>query len=119
MTDRIAVAGIEVFAHHGVLEQEREAGQLFSIDVEMEIDLGPAAASDDLADTVDYGWLAERIHERVAGERWDLIERVAARVADLILEDPRVSASTVTVHKPQAPISIPFRDVAVTVRRHR
>lgn len=119
MTDRIVVSGIEVFAHHGVLEEEKENGQLFSVDVEMELDLQPAADSDHLTETVDYGALAERVHARVAGERWNLIETVAARVADLILEDPRVSASTVTIHKPQAPITVPFRDVAVTVRRSR
>lgn len=119
MTDRIVVAGIEVFAHHGVLEAEKEDGQLFSIDVEMELDLQPAATSDELVDTVDYGTLAERVQQRVAGERWNLIERVAARVADLVLEDPSVSTTTVTIHKPQAPISVPFRDVSVTVRRSR
>lgn len=119
MTDRIVVSGIEVFAHHGVLREEKEDGQLFSVDVELEIDLQPAAASDDLTDTVDYGNLAEEIHRRVAAERWNLIETVADRVADFLLEDPRVSATTVTIHKPQAPIGVPFRDVAVTVHRGR
>ncbi|HEX7099402.1 MAG TPA: dihydroneopterin aldolase [Acidimicrobiia bacterium] len=119
MTDHIAVKGIEVFAHHGVYEHEKTEGQLFSIDVELEVDLGPAGQSDDLADTVDYGRLAERIHERVATEQWNLIETVAHRVADLVLEDSRVHGVTVTIHKPQAPISVPFRDVAVTVRRTR
>lgn len=119
MSDRIVVAGLEVFAHHGVLDGEKESGQLFSVDVEMEVDLRPAARSDDLADTVDYGDLAEKVHRRVAEERWDLIETVADRVADLLLEDPRVTAATVTIHKPQAPLPVPFRDVAVTVRRRR
>lgn len=119
MTDRIVVSGIEVFAYHGVHEEEIENGQLFSVDVEMQLDLQPAASSDDLADTIDYGTVAERVHERVTGERWNLIEKVATRVADLLLEDQRVAAATVTIHKPQAPISIPFRDVAVTVHRSR
>lgn len=119
MTDRIVVSGIEVFAHHGVLEEEQQNGQLFSVDVEMELDLGPATRSDDLADTVDYGAIAAAVHRRVAEERWKLVETVAGRVADLILEDPRVSASTVTIHKPEAPISVPFRNVAVSVHRRR
>ena len=119
MSDRIAVRGIEVFAHHGVFDQEKADGQLFSIDVEIDVDLAEAARSDALAATVDYGRLAEQIHERVSTERWNLIETVAQRVADLVLEDSRVQGVTVTVHKPQAPISVPFRDVAVTVHRTR
>ncbi|HLT97927.1 MAG TPA: dihydroneopterin aldolase [Acidimicrobiia bacterium] len=119
MSDRIQVTGIEVFAHHGVLEEEQRDGQLFSVDVEIELDLRRAAHTDDLADTADYGELAERVSARVAEERWNLIEKVAQRVADLVLEDERVQATTVTVHKPQAPISVPFRDVTVTVRRSR
>lgn len=119
MTDRIAVSGIEVFAHHGVLDEEKENGQLFAVDVEVELDLRAVQRSDQLADTVDYGSLAEQVHRRVADERWNLIETVAGRVGDLLLEDPRVSAATVTVHKPQAPLGVPFRDVAVTVHRRR
>ena len=119
MTDRIAVRGIEVFAYHGVLESEKEHGQLFSVDVEMELDLSTAGGSDHLGDTVDYGALTEQVAETVSGERWNLIERVAERVAGVVMADERVRAATVTIHKPQAPIEIPFRDVAVTVHRTR
>lgn len=119
MTDRIGVVGIEVFAHHGVLAGEQADGQLFVVDVDIELDLAPASASDDLSDTVDYGRLALLIHQRVSGERWNLIETVAGRVADLVLEDRRVGAVTVTVHKPQASITVPFDDVRVTLRRIR
>ncbi|HEX2154270.1 MAG TPA: dihydroneopterin aldolase [Acidimicrobiia bacterium] len=119
MTDRIRLAGIEVYAHHGVLEREKEEGQLFSVDLELELDLSSASASDDITDTVDYGDLAEQVAGLVAGQRWNLIETLAERVADLVLDDPRIDAATVTIHKPQAPISVPFRDVSVTVRRSR
>lgn len=119
MSDRIVISGIEVYAYHGVLEEEKAEGQLFAVDVEIEVDMAAAAASDDLEDTVDYGLLADRIHQRVAHERWNLIERVADRVIDLVLEDERVQAATVTVHKPQAPIAVPFRDVTVTRHRSR
>lgn len=119
MTDHIELAGLEVFAYHGVLESEQAEGQLFVIDLRLDIDLAPAGESDDLDHTVDYGRLASRVHALVSGERWDLIERVAERVAALALEDQRVAAATVTVHKPQAPIDVPFRDVSVTVRRSR
>ncbi len=119
MTDSISLTGISVFAHHGVLDHERIHGQTFLVDVRLDADLTSASQSDDLKDTIDYGSLARRIHERVAGERWDLIERVAERVADLVLDDPRVESVEVTVHKPAAPIPVEFEDVAVTVRRSR
>ena len=117
MTDSIAITGIEVFAYHGVLESEKETGQLFIVDVEVRLDLSAAGDSDDLAETVDYGLLAQQVHGVVASERWDLIERVAARVAETVLEDARVREVVVTVHKPGAPISVDFSDVSVTVRR--
>lgn len=118
MTDRITLTGIEVFAHHGVLESERVEGQPFTIDVEVDIDLSAAAASDDLANTLDYGELAKRVHEAATQRRY-LIEAVAGRVADAVMDDPRVSSTRVTVHKPRAPISVPFADVSVTLERHR
>jgi dihydroneopterin aldolase len=115
----ITLRGIEVFAYHGVLPEEKKAGQLFLVDVELSIDLASAGASDSLAETVDYGLLTQRIHDVVASERWDLIERVATRVAETVLEDTRVEAVVATVHKPAAPIAVGFSDVSVTVRRGR
>ncbi|NOY54635.1 MAG: dihydroneopterin aldolase [Actinobacteria bacterium] len=119
MSGRIELGGIRVFAHHGVYPEERQAGQTFVIDVTMYLDLEPAAATDDLAATIDYGALAQAIHDRVADERWGLIERVAGRVADLVMEDVRIDAVEVTVHKPEAPIPVPFDDVSVSIRRSR
>lgn len=119
MTDEIRLRGIEVFAHHGVLDHERELGQPFLVDVTIELDLGPAAASDDLGSTIDYGTLAATIHDRVAGETFDLIESVAGRVADLVLEDPAARAVEVVVTKPRAPFTVPVGSVAVVVRRRR
>ncbi|MFO7548825.1 MAG: dihydroneopterin aldolase [Acidimicrobiia bacterium] len=119
MTDRIRIHGIEVFAHHGVLPHETELGQPFVVDVELRLDLSQAAAGDDLEDTVDYGSLARRVHDRVASERWDLIERVAGRVADVVLEDPRVIETEVTVTKPKAPFPVPVGSVSVTLTRRR
>ena len=119
MTDLIRITGIRVFAYHGVLPDEKKDGQNFLVDVELSMDLTPAGASDALAETVDYGLLAQRIHDVVASERWDLIERVATRVAETALEDDRVDAVVATVHKPAAPIAVGFSDVSVTVRRDR
>lgn len=81
------------------------------------LDLSKAGMSDEISTTVDYGILAQAIHRRVSGERWNLIERVAERVADLVLEDHRIARVEVTVHKPEAPIPVEFDDVRVTVIR--
>ena len=119
MTDRIELTGLTVRGYHGVLAHERTDGQDFRIDVSLAVDTAPAAASDDLADTVDYGGLAARLAEVVAGEPVNLIETLAERLAAVCLADLRVSAAIVTVHKPSAPIPLAFADVAVTIRRTR
>lgn len=118
-SDRITLTGLRVRGRHGVLPQEREQGQDFLVDLTVWRDLTAAAASDDLADTVDYAGLAQRAAAIVGGEPCDLIETVAGRIADDVLRDRAVAAVEVTVHKPQAPIPLRFADVAVTVVRHR
>jgi len=117
--DRVTLTGLRVTGRHGVFAHERLAGQEFVIDATLELDTGPAARSDDLADTVDYGTLAQRLAAVVAGEPVNLIETLAGRLVDVCLRDPRVLAAEVTVHKPAAPIPLTFGDVAVTVRRAR
>lgn len=119
MTDLISLTGLVVRGFHGVFESERRDGQDFVIDAILEVDTSAAAATDDLALTVDYGRLATDLAEVVGGEAVDLIETLAARLADVCLTSTRVAAATVTVHKPSAPIPLRFTDVAVTVRRQR
>lgn len=119
MSDTIALRGLRVFGRHGVFDFERRDGQDFVVDVVLEVDTAPAAASDDVTDTVHYGELAEALAAVVSGEPVNLLERLVARLADVCLGDPRVAAATVTVHKPQAPIPLQFDDVAVTIRRSR
>ena len=119
MTDRITLTGLRVRGHHGVFEHERRDGQDFVVDATLWLDSRPAAASDDLADTVDYGGLANRLATVVEGEPVNLIETLAARLCELCMADERVIAAEVTVHKPQAPIAREFADVAVTARRSR
>lgn len=119
MADRIELTGLRVRGHHGVFDHERRDGQEFVIDLVLWIDSRPAAASDDLNDTVDYGALAQRAHDIVAGEPRNLIETVAAEIADDIAGDEKVYAVEVTVHKPSAPIPLTFADVAVVARRSR
>jgi dihydroneopterin aldolase len=117
--DRIAVTGIRVRAHHGVFDFEREQGQEFVIDVSVAVDLAAAASGDDLARTVHYGELAGAVARAVERDPVDLIETVAERVAAVALGFDGVEEATVTVHKPQAPIEVPFDDVSVTVVRSR
>lgn len=119
MSDVISLRGLRARGRHGVYQTERETGQEFVVDVRLEVDLAPAARSDDVGDTVHYGELAESLVAVVAGEPVNLIETLAARLLDVCLADPRVRAATVTVHKPQAPIPHEFADVAVTLRRER
>jgi dihydroneopterin aldolase len=119
VTDTITIAGLRVRGHHGVYDFERRDGQDFVVDAVLELDLSPAAASDDVADTVHYGELAEALAAVVGGEPVNLLETLAQRLVDVCLGDDRVSAATVTVHKPQAPVTVPVGDLAVTIRRVR
>jgi dihydroneopterin aldolase len=117
--DEIALTGLRAMGYHGVLPHERVAGQLFIVDVVLHLPLAPAAAGDALAATVDYGELASRVVKAVESDPVDLIETVADRVMGIALSYPSVESAEVTVHKPNAPIEVPFADVAVTLRRER
>lgn len=119
MPDRIALRGLTARGRHGWFPHERETGQEFRVDVVLGVDTRAAATSDALADTVDYGALAEGVVRVVEGEPVKLVETLAQRVADLCLADAKVDDVEVTVHKPQAPMPVPFDDVTVTIRRAR
>ena len=117
MTDELTVSGIRCWGHHGVFDHERRDGQLFVIDLTLGLDTAPAAASDDLHDTVDYGNLVAQVKASVESDPVDLVETLAHRVAGVCLSDRRVEWARVTVHKPDAPIEAEFADVALTIRR--
>lgn len=119
MTDHIDLIGIEVYAKHGVLESEHEKSQVFRADVRVFMDLEKAGHSDDLSQTLDYGELASEVREVVGGESHALIERVAVRVADVVLDHPEVTRTIVTIHKPDAPVDVAFDDISVTIDRSR
>ena len=112
----VEITGLEVFANHGVHEEEKRDGQTFLFDVRLET-LAAAERSDRLEDAVDYGMVASRVVELAEGEPYDLLERLAAVIADDLLERFSPESVSVTVHKPQAPIGHPFGDVRVTVTR--
>jgi dihydroneopterin aldolase len=116
--DELSVTGIECFGHHGVFEHERREGQTFVIDLTLGIDTRPAAASDDLHDTADYGSLVAQVKAAVESDPVDLIETLAERISGVCLLDDRVEWARVTVHKPGAPIEATFADVTLTITRH-
>ena len=115
MTDRISVRGLAVRAVIGVHEAERASPQELRIDFDLETDLGTAAASDDLRDTVDYDAVARAVRARVEATPRFLIEAVAEDVVSVCMGDPRVRGVLVTVHKPGAVAGAD--GVSVTVHR--
>jgi dihydroneopterin aldolase len=117
--DQLEIRGIECFGHHGVFDFERRDGQTFVIDLVLGLDTRLAAASDDLHDTVDYGSLVTSVKDSVESDPVDLIETLAQRIAGVCLLDGRVQWTTVTVHKPEAPIDATYSDVALTITRKR
>jgi len=117
--DRITLTGLRIQAHHGVFDFERLNGQEFVVDVVAWLDLSAASSADDLSRTVNYGELAEEVADAVSTSPVDLIETVAERVAKIVLTHEAVTKAEVTIHKPQAPISVPFADVSVTIVRTR
>jgi 7,8-dihydroneopterin aldolase/epimerase/oxygenase len=137
---RVSLTGLRVRGFHGVFEHERRDGQDFVVDVHLVVDSVGAADSgadsgahiggdggahgsfggaDRLAETVDYGVLAQQLHDVIAGEPVQLIETLADRLAAVCVQDVRVRRAEVTVHKPGAPIPLQFADVTVTVTRER
>ena len=122
MSDSIEIRGLTERGRHGWFEFETQSGQTFRVDLVLSLDDGvmqAAAASDDLAATVDYGTIAESVRSLVAGDPVRLIETLAERIASTCLADPRVQAVDVTVHKPEAPVSAAVDDIAVRIRRTR
>ncbi len=115
----IWLTGITAHAYHGVFSFEREAGQKFVLDVGYEVDTRPAARSDAVEDTVSYADVADALHQVLISEPANLVETVAERMAAAALSFPGVRAATVVLHKPEAPVSVPFADVSLTIRRTR
>lgn len=112
--------GIEAHGRHGVFEAERREGQRFIVDVDWWLDTSHPAATDDLRDTVCYKAIFDTVVALIVGEPWRLIETLAARISGKLLESfPAITALTVTVHKPDAPIGGQFADVGASLFRQR
>ncbi|AND17588.1 dihydroneopterin aldolase [Rathayibacter tritici] len=117
--DSITLTGLRVRAHHGVFDFERENGQDFLIDATVWLDTALAAQGDALAETVHYGELAIALADAVSRDPVDLIETLAERLARVALGFAAADVVRITVHKPDAPIPLPFADVAVQITRAR
>lgn len=117
--DRIELRGLRCAGHHGADEAERGQRQSFVVDVTVWADLAQPAASDDLADTVDYAGVAARVTEAVAATSFALLEALADHLCALVLADARVAEVEVRVAKPAAPMPVELDEVAVVRRRVR
>ncbi|WP_370544188.1 dihydroneopterin aldolase [Frigoribacterium sp. VKM Ac-1396] len=117
--DVLRLEGVRATGHHGVFDHERRDGQEFVVDVVVHLDTAPAASGDDLGETVHYGVLAEELVAAVERDPVDLIETLAERLAAVVLAHRAAVATEVTVHKPGAPITVPFGDVSITISRER
>ena len=118
MSDQIRVTGIKAFGYHGVLPHEATEGQDFIVDLLISLDLRAASLSDNLHETINYADLAQIAHDNIVGERVQLIERLAGRIAEEISATySQITSVSVTVHKPHAPVTVDFEDISVTITR--
>jgi dihydroneopterin aldolase len=118
VSDQIRVNGIKAIGYHGVLPHEAIEGQEFSVDLLVTLDLSAASLTDDLTETINYADLAQIAHDNIVGERVQLIERLAGRIAEEISSSySQITSVSVTVHKPHAPVDVNFEDISVTITR--
>lgn len=120
MSDQILLTGVHGFGYHGLLDHERKNGQDFYVDVVLNLDLQVASQSDSIDETVNYAEITDLIVIEITTDPVSLIEKLAGRIADRILNSySRVNSVSVTVHKPQAPVSASLKDIAVQIIRTR
>lgn len=117
MTDTITIKGLTLWGRHGVFDHEKHSGQTFIIDLVIQVDMAEAIRTDNVEHTVNYAEVLDRVEAVVTGEPVDLIETLAARIADTVVEDVGVLSVTVTVHKPEAPVTQKVDDIAVSITR--
>ena len=120
MKDHIVLTGIHGFGYHGVFDHERKEGQDFFVDLALSVDLTKPSNSDAIEDTVNYAEITDLVVEEITSNPVNLIEKLAGRIAERVLNQHlKVQAVTVTVHKPQAPVAVQLKDIAVVVTRTR
>ena len=117
MTDRLELRGLRAMGVHGALPEEQTRAQPFEVDLDVVADLAAAGRSDALSDTLDYGAVVEMVAKVVTGERFQLLERLAERIAEVVLEDPRAASVTVTVRKLRPPVPVELTTAGVRITR--
>ena len=117
--DRIEIRGLRLVGTHGLLPEERSRPQPFEIDLDLEVDMAAAVASDALGDTADYGAVIESTAAVVAGPAHDLLESLAGAIATAVLADSRVSSATVAVRKLRPPVAYDVDSTGVRITRPR
>lgn len=114
----IEIKGLKIFAHHGVLDFEKNNGQEFFVDIAFKLNIDEASNNDDLNKTVNYALVAQTVYDFTTINSFDLIETLSDRLAaKLLSEFGLMEEVTVCVHKPNAPINLDFEDVSVTVNK--
>lgn len=118
--DLIRIKGLKIYAYHGCLQEEREKGQEFTLDITLHLNLDRAGSTDDLDQTINYALVCEKAGESFTKYTYNLIESAAEEVADMILKDfPLCECVDVEVFKPHAPIDMDFENVSVFISRKR
>lgn len=117
--DAIHLRGLQFYAYHGVRSEEKVLGQKFIIDVDLFRDLRQPGFSDQVADTINYAEVYQRIKTIVTAERFHLLERLAGEIATQVMKEFPCEAIRVEVHKPQAPIPGVFGDASVEIWREK
>lgn len=110
---KVIISRLKVFAYHGCTPEEKEHGQTFFIDIELEGDFSAAIEADDLNRTIDYDRVVSGVHEIAAGERYDLIETLAGKIGAYLMQETTASRAVVRVRKPEAPLEFEVKEVAV------
>lgn len=117
--DLIELRGLTALGVCGALPEEQDRAQPLEVDLAIHADLAAAGASDDLDDTVDYGAVCELVERVVTTERFQLLERLAARIAEVVLSDDRVLGVTVAVRKLRPPVAQIVDTSGVRITRTR
>jgi dihydroneopterin aldolase len=115
----IELRGLRAVGYCGALPEEQERPQPFEIDLDVEADLALPGNTDELGDTLDYGAIADAVEHVIVTERFVLLERLAARIAEVVLTDPRALAVTVRVRKLRPPVPQHLETSGVRIRRAR
>lgn len=119
VSDTVEIRGLELLLYCGVLDEEQARRQPFRLDIDLHLDLSAAGASDDLADTVNYGAFIDLLAATLPTERFQLLERLAARVVELALSYRSVDAVTVRARKLRPPVAANVETTGVSIHRTR